>query len=67
MGRIALFAATLVCTAAVAFASSGSAVFQSGGYDNVVVGIRDSVSQTHCKAIVNNIEVSPQTPYDTAR
>lgn len=59
MGKFALFAAMLACTAAVAFAG-GSAVYQTGAYDNVVVAIKDSVSPVHCKAIVNNIEVSPK-------
>lgn len=58
MRKFALVAALLACTAAVGFAAGSSAVFQSGGYDNVVVAIKDSVPQTHCKAIVNNIEVS---------
>lgn len=57
MGKFALFAAMLACTAALAFAG-GSAVFQTGAYDNVVVAIKDSVSPVNCKAIVNNIEVS---------
>lgn len=57
MRTFALLAAMLACTAAVAFAG-GSAVFQSGAYDNVVVAIKDSVSPDNCKNIVNNIEVS---------
>jgi len=50
-------AAVLACTVAAAFAG-GSAVFQSGAYDNVVVAIKDSVPVANCKLIVNNVEVS---------
>lgn len=57
MRKFAILAAMLACTAAVAFAG-GSVVFQSGGYDNVVVAIKDSVPSTNCKTIVNNIEVN---------
>lgn len=58
MRKFALVATMLACVAAVGLAAGSSAVFQSGGYDNVVVAIKDSVPQTYCKAIVNNIEVS---------
>lgn len=57
MNACALLAAVLACTAAVAFAG-GSAVFQSGAYDNVVVAIKDSVPVANCKLIVNNVEAA---------
>ncbi|XP_025412425.1 calcium-activated chloride channel regulator 1-like [Sipha flava] len=55
MRTFVLFATTLVCVVASVV---GSAVFQSGAYDNVVVSIKDSVSAENCKTIINNVEAA---------
>lgn len=60
MRTFVLFAMTLACVVA---SIVGSAVFQSGAYDNVVVAIKDSVSAENCKTIINNVEVSPKIRY----
>lgn len=60
MTAYAFLAVVLACITAVSFAG-GSAVFQSGAYDNVVVAIKDSVPVANCKTIVNNVEVSVES------
>lgn len=61
MRTFVLFATTFACVIA---SIVGSAVFQSGAYDNVVVAIKDSVSAENCKTIISNVEVSPKIYYD---
>lgn len=60
MRTFVLFTTTLACIVASVV---GSAVFQSGAYDNVVVAIKDSVSSENCKTIISNIEVSLKIHY----
>ncbi|XP_050535825.1 calcium-activated chloride channel regulator 1-like [Daktulosphaira vitifoliae] len=53
MATVLRFLAALCC-----LATASPAVYRSGGYDNVVISIKDSVSPANCKHIINNIEAA---------